>query len=83
MATIETGWSIRSIKLDPQEKFLVIVKNNGIIEIWDLEEVKLIKKLRFKDTCQWLASVRFDDEGNLEVAEYGNSLLGISWFKLS
>jgi len=83
MATIETGWSIRSIKLDPHEKFLVIVKNNGIIEIWDLEEIKLIKKLRFRDTSQWLASVRFDDEGNLEVAEYGNSLLGISRFKLS
>ena len=78
--TIKVPWSVRKITLSPEEKYLAVITNNGIIQIWDLEKIKVLKNFKFKETFQWQASVRFINEEKIEIADYQDGLVRISKF---
>ena len=74
--TIETEWSVRHLNISVDGTYLAITTNNGLIEIWNLKELKLLKKIRFPEYYQCLSSVRFKEDG-MEIANYCNEIIEI------
>ena len=75
--TIETEWSVRDLNISPDGTYLAITTNNGIIEIWDLKELKLLKKISFPEYYQSLFSVNFKEE-YMEIANYCNEIIEVT-----
>jgi len=74
--TIETEWSVRDLNISPDGIYLAITTNNGIIEIWNLKELKLLQKISFPEYYQCLFSVNFKEDG-MEIANYCNEIIEI------
>ncbi len=75
--TIETEWSVRHLNISPDGTYLAITTNNGLIEIWDLKELKLLEKIRFPEYYQCLFSVSFKEE-YMEIANYCNEIIDVT-----
>jgi WD40 repeat protein len=76
IVTIETEWSVRHLNVSPDGTYLSITTNNGLIEIWNLKELKLLKKIRFPEYYQCLSSVSFKEDG-MEIADYCDEMIKI------
>ncbi|MEQ8190353.1 MAG: WD40 repeat domain-containing protein [Candidatus Eremiobacterota bacterium] len=75
--TIETEWSVRHLNISPDGIYLAITTNNGLIEIWNLKELKLLKKISFSEYYQCLFSVNFTEE-YMEIANYCNEIIEVT-----
>ncbi|MEQ8167784.1 MAG: WD40 repeat domain-containing protein [Candidatus Eremiobacterota bacterium] len=80
--TIETEWSVRDLNISPDGTYLAITTNNGIIEIWDLKELKLLKKISFPEYYQCMFSVNFKEE-YMEIANYCNEIIEVTRYDIN